>query len=115
MDEKKKLRILVGANIKREREKAGFTQEALSEQVSLESKTLSAVERGNVGISLTTLVKLCDVLKVSPNVILCEQSCHNNAAGLVSRLEQLPPEKFAIANQILIQPFHAFDIGDQET
>ena len=56
MATKKEINILVGINIKREREKAGLTQDQFSEMLGIGSKSLSAVERGVVGISLTTLL-----------------------------------------------------------
>ena len=70
MKDKKELNVLVGINIKREREKAGFTQDQFSEMLGIGSKSLSAIERGVVGISLTTLLKVCDILSVSTNTIL---------------------------------------------
>jgi len=50
MKDKKELNVLVGINIKREREKAGFTQDQFSEMLGIGSKSLSAIERGVVGI-----------------------------------------------------------------
>ena len=110
MYEKKELKALVGANIKREREKAGLTQEALSELICLESKTLSAVERGNVGISLSSLLRVCEVLKISPSVILYQQEQRNDLSGLSDQLERLSPEQFAIAREMLSQLLRAFDL-----
>ena len=112
MYEKKELKALVGSNIKREREKAGLTQDALSEMIGLESKTLSAVERGNVGISMSSLLRICDVLKISPSVILYQTNRRNDVQGLADQLARLSPEQFAIANEIMVQLFQAFDLGE---
>lgn len=46
MNEKKDINVEIGANIKREREKAGFTQERFSEMIHFGVKNLSAAERG---------------------------------------------------------------------
>ena len=55
MKEKKAINVEVGARIQRSRERAGLTQDALAERVGLEPKSISAIERGVVGASLTTL------------------------------------------------------------
>lgn len=110
MYDKKELRTRIGTNIKREREKAGLTQEVLSEQIALETRTLSMIERGNVGISISSLLRICDTLKISPGVILYEQSHHNDVCGIAEKLEQLSPEQYEIANQVLVQLFRAFDL-----
>ena len=62
MDGRKDLNVLVGANIKRERERAGFTQDRFSELLGIGSKSLSSIERGVVGVSLSTLLRICDIL-----------------------------------------------------
>ena len=98
MSEKQELKTLVGSNIKREREKAGLTQDTLSEMIGLEAKTLSAVERGTVGISMSSLLRICDVLKISPSIILYRSDRCNDVQGLADQLARLSPEQFAIAH-----------------
>lgn len=39
MTDKKEIKLIIGANIKREREKAGYTQNELSELIGIESKS----------------------------------------------------------------------------
>lgn len=109
MNDINSLKVLIGTNVKRARETAGLTQDTLSEMIGLESKTLSAIERGTVGISVASLRKICDVLKISPSVILYPHSTRNDISGLADCLERLTPEQFEIANQIMLQLFRAFD------
>ena len=109
MDNKNELKALIGVNIKREREKAKLTQDEMSEMIGIETKTLSAIERGTVGISVASLRKICDVLKISPSVILYPHATRNDIRGLADCLERLTPEQFEIANQIMLQLFRAFD------
>ena len=108
MDSKKDLNVLVGANIKREREKAGFTQDQFSELLGIGSKSLSSIERGVVGVSLTTLLKICDILHISANVLLYEQARKNDADGLALQLERLSPEQFEIASDVMNNLIKAF-------
>lgn len=110
MDYKKELNVLVGENIKREREKAGYTQDQFSELLGIGSKSLSSIERGVVGISLTTLLKICEILHVSTNVILLEQTQKNCTDGIMSQLERLSPEQFDIASDMISTLLKAFSL-----
>ena len=114
MYEKKELDILVGSNIKRERIKAGYTQEKFSELIGIGTKSLSAIERGTVGVSLTTLLKICKVLSVSSNSLLFENSPKNDVQSITERLERLTPEQFEIANAVLCKVLEAFALNENE-
>ena len=89
MREKQELDRLVGSNIKRERLKAGYTQERLSEMVGIGTKSLSAIERGTVGVSLSTLLRICAVLNISVNLLLLDESPQNDVQAITERLERL--------------------------
>ena len=114
MTEKKDLNILVGNNIKREREKAGLTQDQLSEKLGIGPKSLSSIERGTVGVSLSTLLKICNVLSISSNSLLFESSHKNDVQAITERLEHLTPAQFEIANDILGKVLAAFALSDPE-
>lgn len=115
MDCRKEINVTVGANIKREREKAGYTQDQFSEMLGIGSKSLSSVERGVVGVSLTTLLKICEILHVSTNVILLERTHKNDLEGVLSQLEQLNPEQFALASEMLAALLKAFSLNQQQS
>ena len=108
MDNKKALNVLVGANIKREREKAGFTQDQFSELLGIGSKSLSSIERGVVGVSLSTLLKICEILHISANVLLYEQSQKNDLDNIALQLEMLNAEQFKIVSDVMTNLFKAF-------
>lgn len=110
MDCRKEINVIVGANIKREREKAGYTQDQFSEMLGIGSKSLSSVERGVVGVSLTTLLKICDLLHVSTNVILLEETHKNDLEGILAQLERLDPDQFEIASEMISALLTAFSI-----
>ena len=110
MSEKQELDILVGSNIKRERLKAGYTQDKFSELIGIGTKSLSAIERGTVGVSLLTLLKICKVLSISSNALLFENTPKNDVQAITERLERLTPEQFEIANGILCKVIEAFSI-----
>lgn len=114
MLEKKEIDLRVGSNIKRERIRAGYTQEKFSELIGIGTKSLSAIERGTVGVSLTTLLRICNVLSISSNTLLFENSRKNDVQSITERLERLTPEQFAIARDILCKVMEAFSIHDGE-
>ena len=110
MDSKKELNVLVGANIKREREKAGFTQDQLSELLGIGSKSLSSIERGIVGVSLCTLMKICEILHISANVLLYEKTRKNDVESISLGLDALDAEEFTIVSDIMANLFKAFSL-----
>ena len=114
MQEKKQINTEIGARIKEEREKAGLTQERFSELIGLGPKSVSAFERGTVGISFTTLKKICQVLSVSSDQILFGQreQNENNLSELSKRLERLSPRQYAIAEEIVLKLLEAFSLEE---
>lgn len=110
MDARKDLNVLVGANIKREREKAGLTQDQFSELLGIGSKSLSSIERGVVGVSLATLLRICDILHISANVLLYEQTRENDVDGILLQLGRLRAEQFTIASDVMANLFKAFSL-----
>ena len=98
---KKDVNVIVGANIKRERERAGYTQERFSALIGMGVKNLSAVERGAVGISLSMLKRICQELSVSSNAILFEQHETNDVRNLTEQLQNLTPKQFEIVKDVV--------------
>ena len=110
MDGRKDFNVLVGTNIKREREKAGLTQDQFSELLGIGAKSLSSIERGVVGVSLPTLMKICDILHISANVLLYEQSRKNDVDSIARQLESLSAEQFEIASDVVANLMKAFSL-----
>ena len=113
MKEKKDINILVGSNIKRAREKAGYTQERFSEMIGIGTKSLSAIERGTVGVSLSLLVKICNTLYISSKVLLFESTPRNDVQSITERLERLNPRQYDIANDVICKLFEAFSLNEE--
>lgn len=106
--DKKSINQTVGSNIKREREKAGYTQERFSELIGMGPKSLSAIERGTVGISLSALRRVCVVLSVSGDALLFGDSPKGRGPELIDKLERLNPKEYEIASAILHKVLEAF-------
>ena len=56
--------MLLGATIREERSRAGFSQERLAEKAELHPNYLGRVERGEEQISLAALVRVARALKI---------------------------------------------------
>ena len=114
MTSKKDIDSLVGANIKRERERANFTQEKFAEMIGIGPKSLSAIERGTVGISLPALRRICITLSISSDDLLFGDSEKTDVQVLEERLSRLSPAQFEIANHIMSGLLAAFALPVQE-
>ena len=55
-----------GLNVVFYRKRRKMTQLQLAELVGIDRSHISAIELGNVGVSFDVIVKLCEVLGVSP-------------------------------------------------
>ena len=88
MREKREINIRIGDNIRHAREAAGLTQERFSEMVSLATKNVSDIERGVVGISVGTLLRICQTLHVTPDEILTDSE-NEVAPSLDDLMERL--------------------------
>ena len=62
--------ILIGNTLKNIRKSLGFTQEEVAESLGLAPRYLSDIERDKTKGSLTTLIRLCNLYKVTPTFIL---------------------------------------------
>ena len=106
--EKKEINVRIGNQIRIAREAAGLTQDRFAELVSLATKNVSDIERGVVGISIGTLIRICETLSISSDSILFEEGTGNDAHSISERLSNLPPEQFEIACNIINKLFEAF-------
>ena len=68
MEENNILQI-IGNNIKTARLQKGYTQERVAEELNTSDKFVSMMERGQSGLSITTIVNICLVLNIEPNTL----------------------------------------------
>jgi len=106
--EKKEIYAEIGRRIKFAREEAGLTQERFAEMIDMGPKNLSSVERGQVGISITTLQRICRVLSISADQILFDIETDSAPTALAERLARLSPQQFEIASDILNKLIEGF-------
>ena len=101
MREKKEINIEIGSRVKQAREQANMTQERLAERIECSPQFVSDMERGVVGISLSTLRNLCLALGVSSDSILFGTETETSLDALADRCRVLTKEQFAILVEII--------------
>ena len=62
--------IAIGSRIRKQREQFGFTREVFAEKLDITPKFCADIELGNKGMSVQTLCKISDILKLSTDYIL---------------------------------------------
>lgn len=97
-DEKK----MIGKQIKTLRQARGMSQEELSEKASINTKYLSAIERGTANPTLDIFIKLADALRVNIcdlfNYQLEPKELAQLVAGLISEGDEI---KLQLAAKVL--------------
>ncbi len=94
------------------RENAGYTQEKLAERVEVSVQYISDLERGVVGTSVPTLIRLCRALSVSSDYILMGVKKNTEALDLSVRLQALSPRENKRMNDninLMLDAFHVHD------
>ena len=70
MSEQKEYKAAMGKRIQKARKSARLTQMKFAEEIDVSTQYISDLERGIVGCSVPTLLKMCDVLEVSADFLL---------------------------------------------
>lgn len=91
---KKQINVEVGNQIKIAREMAKLTQEQFSEQIEVSPQYVSDLERGVVGVSLSTLRKACIVLGVSSDQIIFGSAKTDRQSAISNRCNALTDTQF---------------------
>lgn len=79
----------VGKRISDRRRELGLKQFQVSEDAGLSDKYLSNIERATSIMSVDVLMKICDVLKVTPDYLLLGATEKKNEIEIENHLKQL--------------------------
>ena len=93
--------IEIGIRIRRQREFLGYTRDYLSEQLSVSVNFCRDIEIGAKGMSIQTLAKLSNILKLSLDYILLGKTTSNEADSIILMLNSCKPEKRKYAEDIM--------------
>ena len=101
VENKKYIFTLIGKRIKQARKAKGYTQERLAEKVDMTTKNLSALENGATGMSISSLIAICDALEVSSDYILFGDDAKQKQDTASILLAKLPEQKRIQAEKLL--------------
>jgi len=102
MDEKKELlNAQIGKRIQNARKKANLTQDQLSEKIDISCKNFSLIECGKRGISIQTLIRLCDALNISSDSLLFPNPYEEEYNSLILKFKTLPEREANLLIQML--------------
>ena len=99
--EKKPLNVLIGKRISQARLSSGHTQEWLSEAVGVSLQYISDLERGIVGTSIPTLIKICKALDVSSDSLLFEDKESENLPQVLHKLASFTDEEVRLLERMI--------------
>lgn len=110
--EPKELNRRIGERCRYAREASGYTQEQLAELIGVSTQFLSDAERGVTGMSVSTIIRLCDVLSVSTDFLLLGDDGHlnhENSLSIFSRIQNLSMEEQELMEEmanLMMKSFH---------
>lgn len=96
MAEKKKSNHEIGFRIKMSREQLGYTQEKFAENVGVSTQYISDLERGKAGMSVNTLIIICDTLHVTSDYILFGKTDYQDIDPVMKLLKNLSDRELLI-------------------
>lgn len=101
MREKKKkaINVEIGKNIRLHREQAGYTREKFSELIGITPRFLADVETGFVGVSITNLKRICELLGISSDRLLW--TIDKSIVGLDERVSHLDKEYIDVVERAI--------------
>ena len=84
------------------RKRAGMTQAEVAEAAGLSDRTYADIERGTVNMRTETVLRICDVLHITPDEVLTEESSSAiRQSELIERLNACNPKDKETALRLL--------------
>lgn len=91
----------IGLRIRHQREFVGYTRDNLAELLNVSTNFCRDIEIGAKGMSIQTLAKLSELLKLSVDYILFGRTPNGESGALISMLNSCKPEKRKYAEDLL--------------
>ena len=86
----------------------------MAEYIEVSPQYISDLERGVVGISITTLKRLCEMLHITSDQILFSEKPKNDISAITEKCRLLPKEQFNILSDIINKFIEAINIERQQ-
>ena len=94
---------IIGNRLLSIRKRLGLTQAEVAEAAGLSDRTYADIERGSVNMRIETILRICNVLHITPDEILTVESdaVSTNVEELLQRLNACNPKDKETALQLL--------------
>lgn len=101
----------IGARIQTARKQAHITQMNFAEKIGVSTQYISDLERGTVGASVQTIIKICDELNISADYILrgTEPLQYQAPQSMITKISKLSTSQKEIIEKgidVLIEALH---------
>lgn len=95
--------LTIGNKLHAIRKRMGMTQADVAEAAGLSARTYADIERGTVNMRIETILRICNVLHITPDEILTENtsSITSQQEELWKRLNACSPKDKEVALQLL--------------
>jgi transcriptional regulator with XRE-family HTH domain len=103
--------LTIGNKLFSFRKRMGMTQAEVAEAAGLSDRTYADIERGTVNMRIETILRICNVLHVTPDEILTEDSpaLSVQQEELLQRLNNCSPKDKETALKILSAYLHSLE------
>lgn len=91
----------IGQRIRKHREKSRLSQEQLAERADVSSQTISTAETGKKRLRVENIIKICEVLEISPDYLLLGEISPQDLIILSEKLSQLTPGQYRHLEDII--------------
>ena len=93
---------LIGNKLYSFRKSMGLTQSEVAEKAGISDRTYADIERGTVNMRVETLLRICNVLKITPNeILLNEKDEEITAENITDLLGSISPKERKTVLKIL--------------
>ena len=91
----------IGQRIRKHRERSRLSQEQLAERADVSSQTISTAETGKKRLRVENIIKICEVLEISPDYLLLGEISPQDLIILSEKLSQLTPGQYRHSEDII--------------
>lgn len=103
--------VTIGNKLLHIRKRMGLTQAEVAEAAGLSDRTYADIERGTVNMRIETILKICNVLHITPDEILTadDSSISAQQEEVIARLNNCNAKDKATALQLLTVYLQSLD------
>lgn len=106
----------IGSKLFLYRKREGMTQLGVATAAGIGERTYADIERGATNTSIETLLRICDVLNITPDAILTEENVSMNVreGEILERLNSCSPKEKDTALRLLEVYFKSLGPDESE-